>query len=157
MNNVKWAVVYLCISLFSNQAYSQSQPVVLTGTQVLKFQSKIDSEQYVLDIRLPDNYTKTNKKYPVLYVTDAQWAFSSMYVGYRGQHGDGLVPDLIIVGITWMDSYDTRRERDFTPTTRIDEDTNTGNAPKFLSVIKNEIIHLIDSNYRTEKNDRALF
>jgi len=157
MNNLKWAIGYLCIFLCSNQAYSQSQQVVLTGTQVLKFQSKIDSEQYVLDIRLPDNYTKTNKKYPVLYVTDAQWAFSSMYVGYRGQHGDGLVPDLIIVGITWTDSYDTRRERDFTPTTRIDEDPNTGNAPKFLSVIKNEIIHLIDSNYRTEKNDRALF
>ena len=157
MNNLKWAIGYLYIFLFSNQAYSQSQTVVLNGTQVLKFQSKIDSEQYVIDIRLPDNYTKTNKKYPVLYVTDAQWAFSSMYVGYRGQHGDGFIPDLIIVGITWTDSYQTRRERDFTPTTRIDEAPNTGNAPKFLSVIKNEIIKLIDSNYRTEKSDRALF
>ena len=157
MNSLKWVIVYLYIFLYFNQAYSQSQPVVLPGTQVLKFQSKIDSEQYVLDIKLPENYTKTNKNYPVLYVTDAQWAFSSMYVGYRGQHGDEFVPDLIIVGITWTDSYNTRRERDFTPTTRIDEAPNTGNAPKFLSVIKNEIIHLIDSNYRTEKSDRALF
>ena len=157
MNNLKWVIVYLYIFLFSNQGYSQSEPVILTGTQVLKFQSKIDSEQYVLDIRLPDNYTKTNKRYPVLYATDAQWSFSSMYVGYRGQHSDGFVPDLIIVGITWTDSYQTRRERDFTPTASIDEAPNSGNASKFLSVIKNEVIKFIDSNYRTEKSDRALF
>ena len=157
MNNLKLAIGYVCFFLCSNQAYSQSQQVVLPGTRVIEFQSKIDSQQYVIDIKLPDNYTKTNKNYPVLYVTDAQWSFSSMYVGYRGQHGDGFVPDLIIVGITWTDSYQTRRERDFTPTNRNDEYPNTGNAPKFLSVIKNEIIHLIDSSYRTEKGDRALY
>ncbi len=79
-----------------------------------------------------------------------------MYAGYGGQHYDGLVPDLIIVGIKWTDNYGTRRERDFTPT-RVDGEPNSGNAPKFLSVIKNEVINLIDSAYRTEKNDRALY
>ena len=139
-----------------NTAYSQKPKVELAGTEVIKFTSAIDSQQYVLYINLPDNYAKTNKKYPVLYVTDGQWFFASMYVGYGGQHYDGFIPDLITVGITWPDNYDASRKRDFTPN-HIDGIPNSGNAANFLAVIKNEIITLIDSTYRVDENDKALY
>jgi predicted alpha/beta superfamily hydrolase len=130
--------------------------VELPGTTVLNFTSAIDSQQYVLHINLPGNYGKTNKRYPVLYITDGQWFFPSMYVGYGGQHYDGFLPDLILVGITWPANYEESRGRDFTPTS-MEGMPGSGNAPRFLSVIKNEVIKLIDSMYRVDQNDRALY
>jgi len=156
MHSSKWFPGLLLFFFYISTAYSQKPKVELAGTEVLKFTSVIDSQQYVLYINLPDNYSKTNKKYPVLYVTDGQWFFPSMYVGYGGQHYDGFVPGLITVGITWPDNYDASRKRDFTPN-HVDGIPNSGNAPKFLAVIKNEIIKLIDSTYRVEENDRALY
>lgn len=156
MHTLRWLITVLLYFFCINAAYSQRPKVELAGTEVIKFTSSIDSQQYILYINLPDNYAKTNKKYPVLYVTDGQWFFASMYVGYGGQHYDGLVPDLITVGITWPDNYDASRRRDFTPNP-MPGMPGSGNAPKFLAVIKTEVMKLIDSTYRIQENDKALY
>ena len=156
MRNLKSLLGFLAVAVVMNKAYSQELKVELPGTQVLKFTSAIDTQQYILHINLPENYGKTNKRYPVLYITDGQWFFPSMYVGYGGQHYDGFLPDLILVGITWPDNYAGSRGRDFTPN-RVEGMPGSGNAGPFLSVIKNEVIKLIDSAYRTDQNDRALY
>jgi predicted alpha/beta superfamily hydrolase len=139
-----------------NTAYSQKLKVELEGTKVFKFTSAIDSQQYVLHVHLPYDSITPNKTYPVLYVTDGQWFFPPLYSGYGSLHYDGFVPDLIIVGITWPANYDASRGRDFTPTA-VKNTGYSGNAPKFLSVIKNEVIKYIDSTYPTDKSERALY
>jgi hypothetical protein len=156
MKTLKWFIPLILFFCCIGAANSQKTQVELPGTEVLKFTSAIDSLPYVLYINLPTDYAKTTKKYPVLYVTDGQWFFASMYVGYGGQHYDGFVPDLITVGITWPDNYDASRFRDFTPN-RIEGMPNSGNASRFLSVIKNEVIKLIDSTYRVDQSDKALY
>jgi predicted alpha/beta superfamily hydrolase len=156
MLSLKWFIGLLSFCVCIHTAYSQRPKVELPGTEVLKLNSLIDSQQYILHIYLPDSYNKTNKKYPVIYVTDGQWFFISILAAYKNQHFDGFVPDLIIVGITWTDNYESRRLRDFTPT-RIAMVPEGGNAPKFLSVIKNEIIKLIDTSYRVDKSNRTIF
>ncbi len=155
MYNFKWLFVgIILLALFAHPV--KSQRVELSGTEVLNFTSAIDGQQYILHINLPNNYAKTNKKYPVLFVTDGQWFFPSMYVGYGGLHYDGFIPDLIIVGITWPDDYDNSRKRDFSPEP-VKGIPNSGNAGKFLEVVKNEIIKLVVSKYRIDENDKALF
>ncbi len=156
MHSLKWLIGLFLFFFCTDTAKSQKPKVELPGTEVLKFTSAIDNQQYVLYVNLPDNYSRTNKKYPVLYVMDGQWFFASMYVGYGSLHYDGFVPDLITVGITWPDNYDASRQRDFTPNP-MEGIPNSGNASKFLSVIKNEIIKLIESTYRVEENDKALY
>jgi predicted alpha/beta superfamily hydrolase len=139
-----------------SMSYSQITKVETPGPSGVKFRSVIDSQEYVLYINIPEGYDKSNKKYPVLYATDGQWTFTPLSNAYGGQRYDGFVPDLIVVGITWTGDYDANRFRDLSPT-HIDNFPNSGNASKFLSVIKNEIITFVDSTYRTDKNDRALF
>ena len=156
MRRFKLLLGFIILTVVTNKIYSQQLRVELPGTEVLKFTSVIDSQQYILHINLPENYGKTNKRYPVLYITDGQWFFPSMYVGYGGQHYDGFLPDLILVGITWPDNYADSRGRDFTPN-RVEGMPGSGNAGPFLSVIKNEVIKLIDSGYRTDQGDRALY
>ena len=62
-------------------------------------------------------------------------------IAYYGQKYDGFLPDLIIVGITWTGEYDANRARDFTPT-HIESFPISGNASKFLSVVKNELLRI---------------
>ncbi len=156
MNTIKRITIFLSFLFSIHIAYTQITKVETPGPSGIKFKSAIDSQEYVLYIQLPDNYTKTNKRYPVLYVTDGQWFFNSVLQAYYGHHYDGLVPDLIIVGITWTGNYDANRTRDFSPT-HLENFSNSGNAQKFLSVIKKEITRYIDSTYRTDKNEKALY
>jgi predicted alpha/beta superfamily hydrolase len=136
---------------------SKESKVELPNTQVLKFKSAINNHDYVLYISLPDSYSDTRKKYPVLYVLDAQWSFTFPSVRgiQAGLYYDGFIPEMIIVGITWPNDYDENRGRDFTPT-QVKGFPNSGSAPAFLGVIKNEIITLIDSGYRSDKNNNTL-
>ncbi len=131
--------------------------VEIAGTQVLSINSQVVDQEYLLYINLPRNYNDTNRKFPVLFLLDAQWDFPLMQALYGEQYYDGLVPDVVIVGITWggeNPNHDALRARDFTPSASGPTETS-GNAPKFLEFIKTELIPFIESNYRVT-NDRAL-
>ena len=155
MNNLKFFIGLLSFFFSASIASSQVTKVETPGPSGIKFKSVIDSQEYILYIHCPENFRKTNKKYPVLYVLDGQWSFSMTKDIYYGQYADELVPDIMIIGITWPGDYDASRARDFTPT-HVDDFPTSGNASKFLSVIKNEIVPYIDSTYPADKSNRAL-
>ena len=89
---------------------------------------------------------------------DSQWDFPLLTALYGQQYYDGFIPEVIIVGITWGGDHpnpDSLRARDYTPTNekRLPQ---SGGAEKFLSVIKNEIFPIVESNYRVDTNDKTL-
>jgi predicted alpha/beta superfamily hydrolase len=130
----------------------------ITGSQLLKINSAITGQDYVLYVSLPQRYNDTSKTFPVVYVLDGQWDFPLVQAIYGDQYYDGFMPGAIIVAITWggeNPNYDKRRAFDLTPTDN-GQPAQFGNANKFLSFIKNEIIPFIDSKYRTNKNNRTL-
>lgn len=158
MRNPKLLISVLLLFFVSEKGYSQKPKVDLPGTEVIKLKSTINSQDYVVDIYLPGTYSDTTKRFPVLYVLDAQWSFP--YIAgvqgiAEGLFYDGLAPEMIVVGITWTGDYDSNRQRDFTPV-KTNEYPNSGGAPKFFSVVKNEIIRMIDSSYRTDKLNNTL-
>ena len=55
----------------------------------------------------------------------------------------GTMPEMILVGI-----QNTNRTRDLTPTKT--ERANTGGGDKFLDFIEQEVLPLVEKNYRTE-------
>lgn len=129
----------------------------IAGSQVLNIHCSVTGQDYVLHVNLPQHYNDTTF-YPVVYVLDSQWDFPLITAIYGDQYYDGFMPGTIIVGITWggeNPNYDTRRAFDLTPTNS-GQPTRFGNAEKFLSFIKTEVIPFVDSKYRTNKNDRSL-
>ncbi len=131
--------------------------VEIAGSQVLHINSQVVDQEYDLYVNLPRNYSDTNRKFPVLFLLDAQWDFPLMQALYGEQYYDGLVPDIVIVGITWggeNPNHDALRARDFTPSDSAPTQTS-GNAPKFLEFIKTELIPFVESNYRVT-NDRTI-
>jgi predicted alpha/beta superfamily hydrolase len=68
------------------------------------------------------------------------------------------MPEVIIVGIAYgayPGQEGNNRRRDFTPTA-VAEYPTSGGAEKFLRFIRDELIPVIDSKYRTNPNDRTL-
>jgi predicted alpha/beta superfamily hydrolase len=130
--------------------------VEIEGTQVRTLTSTIDGQEYKIDIALPPGYGDASKRFPVLYLLDAQWDFRLVEGLVATQLQEGYVPRLVTVGITWGGSNPNAsqlRIRDFTPTKgRLPQ---TGNAANFLKFIKQDLIPFIDSTYRTTK-DRTL-
>lgn len=147
--------IAILFSVFINRTFSQKQQFVLTGTEVVQIKSALNDHEYVLDIALPNSYKDSTKRFPVLYSLDGQWSFPEAISYYGGLNYDGFVPDMIIVGVGWKDDYFNNRDRDFSET-YIQSNPNSGGAAKFISVLKNEVIKLIDSTYRTDKTNNTL-
>ena len=96
----------------------------------------LDEERIVL-ISLPEDYSKSEKRYPVLFKLDGDkgnFLQASSAVYYLSDMTDNA-PDPIIVGIE-----NTDRNRDMLP----DQKANS-----FLQFIYNELIPFADRNYRT--------
>jgi len=128
----------------SNQIASYPN-VEIPGTHVREIYSSIVGQEFRLHINLPRNFADTTKTFPVVYLLDSQWDFPLVQAIYGEQYYDGFLPELIIVGITWGGENPNPvilRYRDFTPTD-VTLTGASGNAPKFLEFIKNELIPFI--------------
>jgi predicted alpha/beta superfamily hydrolase len=116
---------------------AQANSAPITYGNYRKIHSKVLDEDRTLLIRLPEDYGKSDKKYPVLYKLDGNkgsflQAYSAAY--YLFDMTDS-VPDPIIIGIE-----NTDRNRDMGPDQKADN---------FIQFIKTELIPFIDKNYRT--------
>jgi predicted alpha/beta superfamily hydrolase len=140
------------------------QPTTLPGTEQFSVTSVRGGIQYRIDVSLPPKYlADTAGRYPVLYLLDGNLEFALAVQTHRMMHIDGLVPDLIIVGIGYQEddpavytpAYAAHRTRDYTPT-EVADDPGGGQAAAFLSFLRDQLIPMIDRRYRTDATDRAL-
>jgi uncharacterized protein len=131
--------------------------VTLPNSEVRTLKSVNTGRTYDLYIRLPEEYTP-NRQYPVLYLLDGQWDFKLLDSIYGGLYYDQFIPEIIIVGITYSGdspNYETLRAIDYTPPAGFST-LGFGDAPKFLAFLKEELIPLVEMNYRTDPAHRLL-
>lgn len=110
--------------------------------------SKILNEKREILIYRPHDYDQGNKKYPVLYLLDAEYQFhyATGIAAFLSEIGH--IPELIVVGIT-----NTDRNRDLTPEpgeTQRKRFPTSGGAEQFLEFFNHELIPHIENNYRVE-------
>jgi len=100
---------------------------------------------------LPKNYTTSNKKYPVIYMHDAQNLFDAKtsYVGEWNvdEKLDSLNAQVIVVGI---EHGNDKRIDELTPYKN--EKYGGGKADSYLEFIVNTLKPEIDKKYRTKSN-----
>lgn len=154
---------------------------ILERTEVKSLHSAIVGQDYELFISLPKSYNSGNTSYPVIIGLDTYTgflitkgcvdAFTSLYP---------LMPEVIVVGIGYggdesnsLAKWVAGRTRDFTPaqnnwveefyekfiTDRGYERTHvqSGGASLFLSFVQKELLPYINSNYRTDSENKVLF
>ena len=147
------------LMIFVTQVYAQEaaihSPVFLPGTEIRSISSSHTGRQY--DIYVQPVADTTGKRYPAVYLLDAQWDFPMVTGIHGGLHADQFVPKAFLIGITYSGNpnYGALRAMDMTPTPQEGMD-GSGEAAQFLSFIKEELIPFIESEYHVDSTNRTL-
>lgn len=154
----------------------------LPDTEARTLQSLVTGQEYLVSVALPFRYTENPEKvYPVIYVLDANLFFGMVVDMVRAMNVRvpfcNELPAAVIVGVGYpvtgalAESHAHVmhwRMRDFLPTRDegaeqfiretfpISERIISGGASPFLQFIQQELVPMIDANYRTDTADRTL-
>jgi predicted alpha/beta superfamily hydrolase len=143
---------FLAFLFCCGKALSQDCKDRLVVGHIDSLHSNILNEERKLWISIPDHQPGDGKKFPVIYMPDAEMFFiasQAMVQVLKDQ-----MPDAIVVGIV-----NTDRNRDLLPThvaadTRMGQDSaalkNSGGAEKFEQFIEKEVIPYVESKYPTQ-------
>ena len=153
----------LCIACQENVQVEEkpsktNPPVIIANSEQFTLASSNTGQEYKIYIHLPAGYSKMDTTYPVVYGLDADIGFGmssemSTLLAVRKE-----VPEFIVVGIAYgvyPGQKGNNRMRDYTPTT-VEKYPSSGKAETFLRFIRDELIPLIDSKYRTNPADRTI-
>jgi predicted alpha/beta superfamily hydrolase len=156
-----FTLVFFIIPLFfSFKANAQkAEPIKSDQGEVVTIHSDILNEDRRVLIYTPKDSANPEKKYPVIYVLDADNHFAQMveYSKYLSRQDVFVIPPLIVVGIP-----NTDRNRDLTPShSNVDysgKPDTTANAPyknsggneHFFQFIQKELMPYVISNYKTQ-------
>jgi predicted alpha/beta superfamily hydrolase len=92
---------------------------------------------------VPESYARTTRRYPVLYLTDAEAQFEHTRATAAFLSRNGFMPEVIVVGVT-----NTDRTRDLSPSHDPKVPTS-GGADRFLDFFEKELVPFVESGYRT--------
>jgi predicted alpha/beta superfamily hydrolase len=165
------ALIFLCCLGAAAAAAPQPapvpQPYVLDATEVLDVHAAQLRRDYRVYVALPDSYASSNRRYPVVFVTDAEYGFAVARNIAQRLHKHAHLEEAIVVGLSYAkgDSPMFSRRRDYTPTTprtggyRSDM---AGRAPAFGEAdaygrfIAEQVFPLIAARYRADMH-RKIF
>tara|TARA_R110002111_G_scaffold225996_4_gene287752 strand:+ start:1951 stop:2796 length:846 start_codon:yes stop_codon:yes gene_type:complete len=124
----------------------------------LKLPSKILARDFHLLVKLPANYATAKQHYPTIYLLDGGATFPMLAGYYYYLQLEQLVPDAIIVGISYGTAdfeQGNMRSTDYTAPSK--ERSYWGGAAKFQEVLIKEIFPAIESAYRSDNSKRIIF
>lgn len=139
--------------------------VVLPDTESLRVHDPIGRD-YALWVALPAGYAAhPQKRYPVLYVTDALYSFPLVrsvrnLVGQQGVN----IEDFILVGLPPQEGLTSKqsRSRDYTPSDPVrtpagyySDDVTYGGAAHYRDFLADHALPMIDARYRTDPARRV--
>jgi predicted alpha/beta superfamily hydrolase len=137
-------------------------PYVLDGTEVREIRAKTLQRDYQLFVSLPPSYGLTTRRYPVMFVTDANYAFPLIRSIARRVGNDGQdVEEFILVGLSYAkgDTPEYSRRRDYTPTRNGDRNAVSdmprraplfGEAEAYRRFIAEEVFPMVAQLYRAD-------
>lgn len=131
----------------------------LQHTLVDNFVSHCNGVHYNLYINLPNNYKKTTKHYPIIYLLDADYSFLLAKQIIEHLADRNRIEESIIVGISYANfQYKKNRTRDYTPSYVAnggygpEYQKHSGGAKKFYQFINKELKPYLSNHYRIKKN-----
>jgi predicted alpha/beta superfamily hydrolase len=158
----------LCASSLAAAVDAPPPPYVLEGTEVRGIRSTRLNRDYELYVSLPASYASTNRRYPVVFATDANYAFPVIRsIAKRVGNGGKDIEEFILVGLSYAkgDTPEFSRRRDYTPTATADKSPVSdmpGRAPVFGEAeayrqhIATEVFPFVAALYRADMSRRVL-
>jgi predicted alpha/beta superfamily hydrolase len=144
-------LAFSVLLLFAVSPTRAGEPIVIGETVTIR--SDILDEERTILVSTPPGYDQTRERYPVLYMTDGDTHLTHTRGTVDFLVQNGLMPPVIIVGVT-----NTDRTRDLTPTKAsltgrdgtLRELPTSGGGSAFLDFFEKELFAYVDSHYRTQ-------
>lgn len=138
-------------------------PYEMLGTQVWDVPDPVSGRDYQVFVQLPPSYDQEpDRRYPVLYVTDADYAFPIIrQIGRRVNLDGPVVEEFILVGLSYAagDSGTVSRNRDYTPTANGPSRASSvlhGQGPAYQTYLKTRVLPFIEDRFRADPARRVL-
>ena len=147
----------------------------IPASEVRTITSRHVEQTYRISVALPYSYaSQPDKTYPTVYLVDANWYFGMVTETTRIMQLCETFPEVMVVGIGYpvaesmLEAHEqiyALRARDLTPTvsSRFEQSqekqgrkVTSGGAEQFLAFIENELIPLIEKEYRSSAGKRIL-
>ncbi|KGJ90942.1 alpha/beta hydrolase [Colwellia psychrerythraea] len=148
-------IIFLVVLSPSSNA---AQPFEIPRSSVVDLQDSTSKRIYPLFIKLPKSYSNNiDKKYPVIYLTDAWYSFQIVSGATRYPMNSGKMAEAIIVGISYAKGSkgDTSRVLDYTPSKNSQWKKNTGGAQQHMTFIEKDVFNYMAANYRVDTKQRT--
>ncbi|WP_374535997.1 alpha/beta hydrolase [Chitinimonas taiwanensis] len=136
---------------------------LLKGTEVVPTPSLRLGRDYEAFVSLPADYAQSTRRYPVLYVTDADYAFPLIraIANRVDRHGVGL-QDFILIGLSYAKGENgaLSRNRDYTPggagvrPSPEQASGEYGQAAAYLQFLREEALPVLERRYRIDPSRR---
>lgn len=151
----------LPVSAAAAEAQPASPPHTIPNSQLRALPRNAAGRHYQLHVGLPGSYAKeTNRRYPVVYVTDGYWDFGKLNAIYGCLVYDKVAPEFIVVGLGYVGEnldYGDLRRWELSPIPfGAGGPAASGHAADFLRTIETEIIPFVEREYRVDPSQRVL-
>jgi uncharacterized protein len=152
------------------------QPYTLPHAETFDLTSKT-GDDYRISVSFPASYAESGRRYPVLYVLDADVCFCTTLEICRERGRGGEISEVIAVGVGYPAVTDyatwwTRRLFDYSEAVKdrtlpsiqtleqwsaeFGQTLQFGGAPRFLDLLTDEVQSLVNERYRTNPNDQGI-
>jgi len=140
----------------------QGRPYEVTDTQVWDVPDPVSGRVYQVFVALPPSYaTEPTRRYPVLYATDADYAFPVLrQIGRRLNVEGPALEEFIIIGLSYAVGEDgmTSRRRDYTPTPKgpssAPADAVHGGGAAYIAYLQQQVLPFVADRFRTDESRR---
>ena len=163
MKKLCLAIALACTAALATAAPDNPpfRPYVLDNTEVRDLRAAALKRDYQVFVALPDSYRDSKKTYPVLFVTDANYAFPiARNISQRLTKHAGM-EETIVVGLSYAkgDTGVYSRRRDYTPTVPRKHDYRSdmpgrpvalGEAAAYARFLGDQVLPLIAKHYRAD-------
>lgn len=137
-------------------------PYEVVGSEVWNVADPVSGRDYQVFVALPPSYAEEpGRRYPVLYVTDADYAFPLLRQIARRLNGEGpAVQEFILVGLSYAIGEDgtTSRRRDYTPIERSPADGPEsqvhGGGGAYMAYLRDQVLPFVAKRYRSDESQR---
>lgn len=144
-------------------AAAEGQPYALEGTQVWSVPDPQSGRLYEVFVSLPASYAhEPERRYPVLYVVDADYGFPLIRSITRRINLDGPVTEeFILVGLSYAKGEDgmTSRRRDYTPTIHGGEGAAKkavhGQGAQYQRYLSDQVLPFVERKFRADPGRRV--
>lgn len=140
------------------------QPYEIIGSEVWDVPDPVSGRSYQVFVAVPPSYADNpERRYPVLYLTDADYAFPLIRQIARRLNGNGPdIDEFILVGLSYAIGEDgmVSRRRDYTPTPAgahsVPDGAVHGMGDAYIAYLRDRVLPFVAGRYRTAE-DKRLF